>query len=116
MKKFLLLSARRIGIPGLLTWVMFIGIYLCVRVPRNDWHWIDLAKYTAMTLVISYTLGSLETDNKKTPASIPVCRHDGDQVLINSDFGLHRWCMECGALKLPDESSWTLPRPTRRPT
>lgn len=112
----LAVAARRVGVPGLLTWVMLIGIYLWVRVPRGDWYWSDLAKYTAMVLVISYGFGSSKTVDKKTTAAAPSCNHDGDQVLINSDFGLHRWCMDCGALRLPDEPSWTLPRPNRRPT
>jgi DNA-directed RNA polymerase subunit RPC12/RpoP len=51
--------ARRVGVPGLLTWVMFIGTYLWVRVPLHNWHWWDIAKYTAMVLAVSFVVGSL---------------------------------------------------------
>lgn len=50
-----------------------------------------------------------------TTAAAPACEHDGDHVVIESSLGLNYWCMDCGALKMPGEPSWTLPRPAGRP-
>lgn len=56
-------------------------------------------------------------ETKKSIIDAPACEHGGDTVVIESSFGLNYWCMECGALKLADEPSWTLPRPsTKRST
>lgn len=55
-------------------------------------------------------------ETKKLIVVAPTCEHGGDMVIIESEFGLNYWCMDCGALKLADEPSWTLPRPRTRST
>ena len=50
--------AVRVGVPGVLTWLLLVGTYLYVRVPDGSWLWSDLTKYTAIVLVISYLFGS----------------------------------------------------------
>jgi DNA-directed RNA polymerase subunit RPC12/RpoP len=54
--------AVRVGGPGLITWLLLVSVYLRVRVPNGTWLWSDLAKYTAMVLVISYIIGSAKLE------------------------------------------------------
>jgi DNA-directed RNA polymerase subunit RPC12/RpoP len=49
--------AVRIGVPGMLTWLLLVGAYLYVHVPDGSWLWLDLANYTAIVLFVSYLIG-----------------------------------------------------------
>ena len=50
-------TVRRIGVPGVFTWLLLIGTYLWVRVPDGSWRWSDLVKYTALVLIVSLVIG-----------------------------------------------------------
>jgi DNA-directed RNA polymerase subunit RPC12/RpoP len=77
----------RVGIPGLLTWLFLIGIYLLVRVPDRSWLWSDLAKYTAMVVLFSYVIG-------KKPEPFVLCTNCGKKNTDPKVSDLSGW--QCG--------------------
>ena len=89
--------ARRIGVPGLLTWAMFIGVYLWGRVPDGSWRWWDLAKYTAMTLIVSFAFGSMKEASEATPYVL--CTSCGKRNRsVDAQDDLVRWrCGHCSS-------------------
>jgi hypothetical protein len=78
---------RRIGVPGLLLWLFLIGTYVWIRVPDGSWLWSDLAKYTAMVVLVSYVMG-------REPTPFVLCTSCGRKNTNPDAVDLTGW--QCG--------------------